>query len=166
MANAPTPGPEEPGRVFGALLRFFEDDEWPFIPSEDGLVLKLPFDGRNGRWVCFAQAREAHEQFVFYSVYPVLVPEGRRPAVAEYITRANYGMILGNFELDYTDGEVRYKTSLDVEGADLTPALIRQCVYANVLMMDQYLPGLIAILSQGMAPIDALAQVEGRPASP
>jgi hypothetical protein len=158
----PHPAPPEPGRVFDAMLRFFEDDQWPYIPAEGDLVLKLPFDGRNGRWVCFAQAREEHEQFVFYSVYPVRVPEGRRPAVAEYLTRANYGLILGNFELDYGDGEVRYKTSLDVEGAELVPALIRQCVYANVLMMDQYLPGLVAILSEGLSPVEALAQVEGR----
>jgi hypothetical protein len=152
----------QPGPLFGALLRFFEADEWPYTPSDDDLVLKLPFDGRNGRWVCFAQAREEHEQFVFYSVYPVLVPEAKRPAVSEYITRANYGMILGNFELDFRDGEVRYKTSLDVEGAELTSALIRQCVYANVLMMDRYLPGLYAILSDGLSPVEALAQVEGR----
>ena len=76
-------------------------------------------------------------------------PGERMAAVAEFITRANYGLIIGNFELDFSDGEIRYKTSLDVEGDRLSQALIKQLVYTNVLTMDQYLPGILAVLEQG-----------------
>ena len=31
---------------------------------------------------------------------------------AEFITRANYGIAVGNFEFDYRDGEIRYKSNL------------------------------------------------------
>ncbi|MDJ1171766.1 hypothetical protein PMG71_20260 [Roseofilum sp. BLCC_M154] len=34
--------------------------------------------------------------------------------MAEFLTKANYGMILGDFELDLTDGELRDKTSIGV----------------------------------------------------
>jgi hypothetical protein len=30
-------------------------------------------------------------------------------------------MTIGNFELDYTDGEIRYKTSIDIADQRLTP---------------------------------------------
>jgi hypothetical protein len=30
-----------------------------------------------------------------------------RAPPAEFITRANYGLIIGNFELDFEDGEIR-----------------------------------------------------------
>lgn len=40
------------------------------------------------------------------------VPEELRPGVAEFITRANYGLIRGNFEMDFNDGELRYKTTI------------------------------------------------------
>ncbi|MEO1389173.1 MAG: YbjN domain-containing protein [Cyanobacteria bacterium J06634_6] len=78
--------------------------------------------------------------------------------MAQFITRANYGLILGNFELDYTDGEIRYKTSLDVEGDRLTPALTKNLISTNVMTMNQYLPGLLAVLEQQTPPGQAIKQ--------
>ena len=78
-------------------------------------------------------------------------------AIAHFLTLTNYGLIIGNFELDLSDCEIRYKTSIDVEGDRLTPALIKRLVYTNVTMMDQYLPG---ILEQGVTPKAAICLVE------
>jgi hypothetical protein len=88
------------------------------------------------------------------------VPETKNLAIAEFIARANFGMIIGNFELDFTDGEIRYKTSIDVEGANLTFLQIKRLVYANVMMMDQYLPGIMSLLDSDVEPKDAIAQIE------
>jgi hypothetical protein len=90
------------------------------------------------------------------------VPETKNLAIAEFIARANFGMIIGNFELDFTDGEIRYKTSIDVEGANLTFLQIKRLVYANVMMMDQYLPGIMSLLDSDVEPKDAIAQIEGQ----
>ncbi len=80
--------------------------------------------------------------------------------MAEFLTRANYGLIIGNFELDFGDGEIRYKTSLDVEGDRLSQASIKQLVYTSVLTMDQYLPGIEAVIKYGMNAEAAIALVE------
>lgn len=147
-------------QIFNSLVEFFEEDDWDFQWIENMPVLSLGFAGNNGKWTCYAQAREAEQQFVFYSVLPINVPEEHRPAIAEFITRANYGMILGNFEMDFSDGEVRYKTSIDVEGASLVPPLIRQIVYANVVITDRYLPGLMRVIYGGLSPLEAIKSVE------
>ena len=149
------------GRILDALTDFFQVDEWQVTQLEGRDVLRMGFSGTNGQWSCFAQAREEQEQLVFYSSCPVKVPEEKRHAVAEFLTRANWGMVIGNFELDYSDGEVRYKTSLSVkDGEPLTRGLIKHAVYANVLTMDQYLPGIMGILYGDMSPADAIAKVE------
>ena len=62
-------------------------------------------------------------------------------AIAELLTRANYGIRIGNFERDYSDGEIRDKSSLDFECQSLTPTLIRNSIYPAVQTMDYYLPG-------------------------
>jgi hypothetical protein len=147
-------------QIFNALIEFFEDDEWDFQWVEGMSVLSMGFAGRNGKWMCYAQARERQQQFVFYSVMPVNAPPEQRQTMAEFITRANYGMIVGNFELDFDDGEIRYKTSIDVEGATLFPPLIRQVVYANVFIMDRYLPGLMSVLYGGKNAAEAIAAIE------
>ena len=40
-------------------------------------------------------------------------------------------------------------------------ALIKQLVYANVLTMDRYLPGIMAIIYSDTPPIDAINDIEG-----
>lgn len=149
------------GAILDAITRFFQEDNWPFTPLEGKTILRTGFQGGNGQWTCYAQAREEQEQFVFYSVCPVNAPEDRRPAIAEFITRSNYGMIIGNFELDFNDGEMRYKTSIDVEDDELRQPLIRHLVYANVLTMNRYLPGIMKVLYAGAAPAEAVAEIEG-----
>lgn len=67
---------------------------------------------------------------------------------------------LGDSDRRWSDGEIRYKTSIDVEGDRLTPALIKRLVYANVMMMDTYFPGIQAILETGVEPEAAIDLVE------
>ena len=97
---------------------------------------------------------------LFYSYCPVKVPENKRPLVGDFLTRANYGLLVGNFEMDYNDGEVRYKTSIDVEGNKLSVALVKRLVYDNLAVMDRYLPGVLSVIYGGASPTEAIAQVE------
>ena len=107
------------------------------------------------------QAREAEHQLLFYSVYPLNAPEERRAAVSELLTRANFGQFLGNFEMDWEDGEVRYKTSISVEDDRLTPALVKQVVEPNLRAMDRYLDAIRSVADGTAAPAEALERAEG-----
>ncbi len=141
--------------------QFLTDDGWPLAEVPEKPILRTGFEGKNGAWNVFIQADEAHRLLLIYSVCPFKVSEDQRPAVVEYVTRANYGLLLGNFEFDYTDGEVRFKTSIDVESAELTPALVHNLAYANVYMMDRYLPGIMMVVYGKAQPADAIREVEG-----
>lgn len=149
------------GRIMDIVGRFLEDDDWPVSLVEGRSVYKTGFEGKNGQFTCYAQERTEQQQFVFYSIFPVRTPENKLSEVAEFVTRANYGMIIGNFELDYADGEIRYKTSVDVEDVDMSEQLVRHMVYANVLTMDKYFPGLMRVLYAGIPPADAIDEIEG-----
>ncbi len=152
--------PATDGQFFEEIVNFFKKDDWPFVQIEGESVLQMVFQGENGKWTCYAKARDDQEQFVFYSVCPVNPPDSKRLAVSEFLTRANSGMIIGNFEMDFEDGEIRYKTSIDVEGDSLSSALIKRLVYANVMMMDAYLPGIMSVIYGDVEPKDAIAQIE------
>jgi len=149
------------GDILDTTMQFFQEDGWSFTQLEGQPVLRTGFQGESGHWTCFAQAREEQAQFLFYSICPVNAPEDRRMAAAEFLTRANYGLLIGNFEMDMSDGEIRYKTSIDVQGDRLSPALIKPLVYANVLMMDNYLPSLMSVIYGNVPPAEAVAKVEG-----
>lgn len=148
-----------------ALTEFLTAENWPYATLSNAeetpqiTNIRLSFRGENGQWSCYASVDEARKTLCFYSIAPVMAEPSQCGAIAHFITRANYGLILGNFELDYTDGEIRYKTSLDVEGDRLTPALIKNLIYTNVMTMDQYLPGLVAVRENQMTPEQAIHQM-------
>lgn len=147
--------------LFDIARNFFREDDWLVIPLDDRPILHTTFRGSHGMWSCFVEARETEQQLVFYSLCPINVSADKRSAVAEFLSRANYGLTIGNFEIDFEDGEVRYKTSIDVENDRLSSALVKQLVYANVVITDQYLPGLLAVIYGEMSPLEAIAQIEG-----
>ncbi|MFB2877367.1 YbjN domain-containing protein [Floridanema aerugineum] len=147
-------------QIFEEIVNFFTKDDWAFFKIKGEPTLRLAFQGKNGKWTCYAKAREQQQQFVFYSICPDNAPENKRLAVAEFLTRANSGMIIGNFEMDFEYGEIRYKTSIDVEGDRLSFALIKRLVYANVTMMDEYLPGIMSIIYGEAEAGEAIAKIE------
>jgi hypothetical protein len=146
--------------ILETVARFFEEDEWPFSRLDELSILQTGFQGENGQWNCFAEAREEQTQFLFYSVCPIHVPEDKRQATAEFLTRANFGLPIGNFEMDWDDGLIRCKTSTDVQSNQLGLEMVKQLVYANVFLMDMYLPGLMTVVYGDASPSKAVAQVE------
>ena len=147
-------------QAFVALRDFLETDGWHPIYVDDGDFFRMSFRGRNGEYRVVARVRGDFDQLMVYSFAPVSAPEASRMAVAEFVTRANYGMRIGNFELDLGDGEIRYKSSLDFEGVGLTPVMIRNVIYPAAQTLDRYFPGLIAVIAGARTPRAAVELVE------
>lgn len=150
------------GRHLTAVANFFKSIDFKFQVDEERDLVHMGFSGKSGSWTSIADVKEDRGILIFYSIASFKVPEDRRSAVAEFITRANYNMILGNFELDFSDGEVRFKTSLSVgEDGTLTANLIQPVVVTNFGTMDGYLPGLMAVTYGNRPPVDAIKDIEG-----
>ncbi|MEM7106092.1 MAG: YbjN domain-containing protein [Bacteroidota bacterium] len=144
------------------LVDFLDEEGWKFQLYEETEDVYFPFKGKNGRWHCFAQIKDEVERFVFYSLCPERIPEEKRPLFMEWVTRANWDMIIGNFELSLDSGLLRFKTSIDVENDGLSVDLVRNHVYVNVQMMDQYLPGILKLLSEDkVLPEAIIKEIEG-----
>ena len=149
------------GEIFDIVQRFFTDDEWYFLQMDTQPILQMSFQGKNGKWTCYAQVKEDQCIFFFYSVCPVNVPEEKRLPMAEFLTRANYGLKIGNFEMDFSDGELRYKSSIDVENDHISQSLVSNLVYANLWTMDRYLPGILEVIYGNVNPVKAVERIEG-----
>jgi hypothetical protein len=148
------------GSLFETVRKFFQDNEWYFLQLDSRPMLQMSHNGQSGKWLCYASVMEEQFLFFFYSVCPINIPEEKRSVISEYITRANYGLKIGNFELDYSDGEVRYKTSIDVENHQISPALMSNLVQANLWTMDRYLPGIFLVVYGEVQPADAVYRIE------
>jgi hypothetical protein len=145
--------------IRSVVVDYLEARDIPHVIDPSGAVVGFLSVSDNGPWTVYVGMLEADDQVVVHSTYNEAVPEDRRDAVAAFLTRANYGILHGNFELDLDDGELRYKTSIDVRGATLTESLFENVVVANVGMFDRYVRGIDAVIA-GEDPASALATVE------
>lgn len=87
---------------------------------------------------------EAKDDGLFcVAVPPIKADKDSYSNVVEYITRANYGLLVGNFEFDYSDGEVRYRAFMSAK-ADV-PDLrdIERSVDIGMFMLERYGNGLV-----------------------
>lgn len=148
------------------VLEFFRAEKWKISSTPVSPLITTSYTGLNGQWFCVAQVGQQPTRFVFYSMCPVIIPQPKRAAVAEFLTRANYGGVIGNFEMEWGAGEVRYRTSLEAGNSELTPSLIRPLVHLNIIMMDNYLPGLLAVTFGNISPKVAIQQAEAVAPSP
>ncbi|OCT13646.1 hypothetical protein A8709_18840 [Paenibacillus pectinilyticus] len=101
-------------------------------------IIRLTYEGENGTWIVLVRTDEEKQVCLVYSIFPEFVPEEHRGEMAVYLIEENYDLVVGNFELDTTDGELRYRTSIDAENAHLTMELFGQLFKTNVVNMDHY----------------------------
>ena len=145
------------GSIYDAAVAHLGALGWSVAHDGDGFAsfeVDAPTPWRVHLW-----AREDAGQLLVHSVLPFQVPDDRCLAVAVFVTRANFGLSIGNFELDMDNGELRYKTSIDVGALPLADALLRPLFVANIATTHRYLPGVEAVL-RGVDPTAAVLAIE------
>jgi hypothetical protein len=111
------------GQLLDSAIQFLNDGGWRFTHSEDDNWASLYYTGDSGTWMSWFQDRGS--SLVAYAVCPVKAPADRRAGVSEVISRANYGLGAGNFEISFEDGVIRYKNGIYAEDEQLSVAMVR-----------------------------------------
>ena len=93
--------------------------------------------------------------------YDVRVPAHARERVVEYLTRANYGLFLGNFQMDMDDGQIIYQVGTAFY--DHAPAVeeVARMVHVVTGMAERYSHGLHDVICGKLTPEEAIAEAEG-----
>jgi hypothetical protein len=106
------------------------------------------------------QGYDQGEKILIYSMYPIRVPALRLQAISELLARANYGMTLGNFELDWKDGEVRLKTSLDLAGDTWSERMFEKIFSTNLGTANRYMAAIYGVAFGDVSPQLAIEVAE------
>lgn len=81
-------------------------------------------------------------------------------ALSELIIRANQGLKYGNFNLDYEEGNIRYKCHADCGEYVPTDEMIQRSITVPAAMIRHYAPGFVEVLYKGASPKEALELCE------
>lgn len=152
-------------QAFETLRKVLTEIEWASEPDVEHSSFYIDF-GPPHMPVSDAVAAIAMEaeHFLFYVNFgPLALPE-RRDEVARFITLANWGLSVGNFEMDYEDGFVRFKSSVGFSNTDLPEALIRNAILAAMNAIEIYAEPLIDVLGRGKSAQEAFTEAKANQA--
>ena len=125
-------------------------------------TLRIDVNGKTANWAVIVKCIDEDRQFVVYSVCGNKPTQDKYTVMQEFLTRANFGLRIGNFELDLQDGEIRFKTSIQFAGEVQADLMIEQCLLINIMTMERYLPGILQVIFTDISPEQAIAQIESQ----
>lgn len=158
QAIAETPASTAPVKsLFERVAAYLDANDWNYTTNEENKYFSTNCRLKDAsvRVILDVYEAEDWQRVLVYSCFPVYVPENRRAAVAETITRINYGMIFGNLDMDFCDGEVRVRTIVEA-GGELADTMIDRALASNLDTAGRFLAPILAVAFGNAAPGKAL----------
>jgi len=133
--------------MFQKLQQHLRESEVKFTILEDR-ANTLGFNIRTeiGGYQCFAEVKEDDKIFLFYTVLGLLVPKEKRNNLAILLAKINYGLMIGSFEMDFEDGEIRYKATMPYQENIIDESIVMIISY-SISTADQYLKYIMSLAS-------------------
>lgn len=82
-----------------------------------------------------------------------------RSRVAEFLLRANWGLTLGGFDMDFRDGEVVFRACMPFAEPELSPAIVAALIDGSLKTVETYASGLMRV-GQGSDPEAVISEIE------
>lgn len=125
--------------TFKQIVSYFEKQNWNYtIPEQGNNIATLGIATEKGKFHCIVDVNEEEKKIIFFSIYPLNVPLNSRTSMAEIMIRINYSLFFGSYEMDFNDGEIRFKTSLIYEDIELTEKILEYIIKGNIITLDTH----------------------------
>jgi len=132
--------------LFRMLYEILNQNGWDFDFDNKNEIIKLDINGVNTNFHVFLLVDEEQESLLCNTHIDQKIPHSKRLEVCDFMSRVNYELANGNFEMDMDNGEIRYRTFLDL--ADTVPSKdqVLNMFWNGVLGFDTFYPGLMKLV--------------------
>ena len=150
-------------QIKNCIQNYLDQNKWYYTFDEEDTYFKagIKIDGKLSR--CDLIIDIGKSFYLVYAKIALSADPTNINAVSEYLHRANFGLKLGSFELDHSDGEIRYKMYVDCgDDCDCMPSesVIRRSLEMPASMLEIYGDGLMRVLLGVATPEEAIEEAE------
>ena len=149
--------------IVNVVKQFLAEDDWHYSFNEETGIFRFGLRIRS-KIQNISYVIDVHDdEFVSYGMCPIGAdcedPE-MMAQMAEFICRANYGLKNGCFEMDWRDGEIRFRSYVDCENLLPSTTVVKNSVHCTAAMIKRYAPGIVDIIFGGAKAKDAITKCE------
>ena len=132
--------------VIDAVRNYLDDEGYRYEYNAEHKFLRLGFGVhcklKNVR--LFVEFKKIG--YVVYAIAPINADKENLFEMLKYLTMANYSLLHGNFEMDVSDGEIRYKCWIETWQLDtLGGQQIDESLSVPLMMFERYGDGIAAL---------------------
>ena len=143
------------------IAKFFKKDDWQY-----------EFDEKNGLFTCGVSIGNAvgsakvyvhveDDKVTCVYAFPVAAPEGVREKAGELVCRLGYKLTFGSFNIDFDNGELRYRYVMPSEELEADPMeKAQRLLYLPHAMITRYGPAFIKVVLGARTPKEAIKEAE------
>jgi hypothetical protein len=134
-------------KAFATLKKVLIDTGWDPKPTDMEGVLTIDFSqDKIAIENASAEVRVDFERFIFYLNFRDKAQKKVLNETMEFITRSNFDLVVGNFELNLTTGALRYRGSIDFTSVTLTEPLIRDLIKSCMDTIEYFANPLLSVI--------------------
>ena len=144
------------------VKRYLDENDWHYEMKDtgDSVIFNGGIGGFKGVYESFRFAMVVGDDTVQnFSTYPASA-KGKQSEMAEFLIRANYGMKYGAFEMDWSDGEVRFHVAIPMAAIKADNDEVVRVLALPASMLGKYSKGFSAVLLGVMTPAEAVQACE------
>ncbi|MFW6114563.1 MAG: YbjN domain-containing protein [bacterium] len=145
-------------RCYETLLEHLRSREVAYGQMGDGRTIQFFIPAGRATHLCLCNVGDCVLR-AFVVVGPHASPE-RRASVTDLVNRINWSITMGNFEIDPSDGEIRFRMFRDARFDELTDEAIEATIGQMLSCVEHFYPALMSVIWNDVAPEDALALVQ------
>lgn len=146
-------------QVYQMFKKHLEENNFKFDAHDDDLVLTMTVRGEDLPQPTIIRVLDDRDVFQILSPIPSHIPEDKRVDAAVAVSVANYGMINGCFDLDMSDGEIRFRVAQGYEGMELSDEFIKYILGVTFFTTDKYNDKFF-MLGKGMMSLEQFIEQE------
>jgi len=135
------------------VLDYLNQKKMVFKTEPGSEVIRLDVAGENGRWRITVIVAEEHKFIHIKSFCPVSIRDVQKLKMAELLCRLNNMYVFGNFNLNFEEGTIVFKTTNLFAENNRDYNQFGYLFEFNVSAMDQNIPVIIAVNSGYIEPV-------------
>ena len=146
--------------AYEKLMQHLDSQNIDYWARSEDRSICTDLRGEVGRYRVYAVVDVDDSLFQVFGYSPVCVPKGSRPAIAEMLARANCGLKVGKFEMDYDEGELRFQAAQILPDDNLEDETIQRLIGTTMAMLNTYLPAVLSVIYGNELPKDAVRHAD------
>ncbi|MBQ4050858.1 MAG: YbjN domain-containing protein [Oscillospiraceae bacterium] len=143
------------------VRNFLDEGKMHYLYQEDAhaFLMGVEMDEDAGECMMAITAHD-EEDLSCHIIYKDNVPEKSRMEIVKYITRANYGLFLGSFQMNMEDGQIVYQVGTVHSDHVVFKEEIARMIHVAEDMVRRYSKGFRDVIDGVCSPEEAVEQAE------